>query len=175
MKTSIIAQPLYHEFIVISPDEPISKYVAYLKLCVKKLIGHFESEFSKAHISLLSYEDLHNDNLLYLIESHISQLAPFELYVKDFAVFKHGDKYTIYIDIPYRWSISKITERLIHKNIIPHITIAKNLTRAECDKVLQMLKSKSISARFSCKYITVLKRTPGNKWKNYLNLWFKSR
>jgi len=168
METSSIHQ----FFIIISPPKIVKQYVIYKKKCVKESIGHFESESSIAHITLFNYEDKHNDNRLYHLESQVSQFSSFGLCTKDFGVFEHGENRTIYIDIIHKNPAREVAEKLDGRKINPHITIARNLEPHAFDKAWKQFKNESFSHYFKCNYITVLKRTPGCYWDNYMNLYF---
>lgn len=159
-------------FLIISPSPSVSTYASFLKRGVRKVLGHtFESEFSKAHISLLKYRDPHIDNVLYHINSRLSTLKPFPIYIKDFDILYHGSNRTICLNVINKNSVRELAEKLTRREIRPHITIAKNLPVNAFNKVWPLIKNISYSDHFWCDHVTVLQRDSGS-WRYYMDLHF---
>ena len=157
-------------FIVISPSEPINQTSFLLRSGIKKVIGNgFQSEFSKAHISLMKYHDTHRDSLLYHFDSIVSHFKPFKIFLKDFEILHHGSNRTICFNIINKPAIQEIFYSLTGKNITPHITIARSLSKEDFDKVWPLMQNITYSNHFLCSHLTVLKGGPGS-WHHYMNL-----
>lgn len=165
-------EPSTETFVIISPSESILQDVFYLKKSIRELLGHtFESEFSKAHVSLLKYRDPHIDNELYRINSRLSALKPFTLYIKDFDILHHGNNRSICLNVINKNPVRELAEVLTGREIQPHITVAKNLSPDDFNKVWSAIKRITYSNRFRCDHITVLKRNAG-PWRHYMDLPF---
>jgi 2'-5' RNA ligase len=158
-----------HFFFTITPPQPVQIFVSSLKRHVRKAIGHgFQDEFSTAHISLFQYTD-RAESIIYDADQLLAALLPFEIHVKGFGIFKHGDNRTIYLQIEYKTPISDLAKVLGGEEIVPHITIARNLEPDDFAKAWESLQSISYSNYFKCNNVTVLKREP-NRWNRYLEL-----
>ncbi len=158
-----------HFFFTTTPPQQVQIFVSNLKRHVHQAIGHgFQDEFSTAHISLFRYTDRakgirHDDDQL------LASLLPFEIDVKGFGVFKHGDNKTIYLQIEYKTPIADLANVLGGEAIVPHITIARNLEPNDFEKAWESLQNISYNNYFKCNTLTVLKREP-NRWNRYLEL-----
>ncbi len=159
-------------FVIISPPESILQDVFYLKRSIREILGHtFESEFSKAHVSLLKYRDPHTDNELYQINNRLSSLKPFTLYIKDFDILHHGSNRSICFNVINKNPVRELAEMISGRDITPHIPIAKNLTADDFEKVWSAIKRVTYSNHFRCDHLTVLKRSSG-PWRHYMDLYF---
>jgi 2'-5' RNA ligase len=160
-------------FVIISPSEEILQHAYYLKKNISEILGHrFEGEFSKAHVSLLKYRDPHIDSELYRINSLLSTLKPFTLYIKDFDVLHHGNNRSVCFNVVNKNPIRELAEVLTGREITPHITIAKNLSPDDFDKVWSAIKRINYSNHFWCDHLTVLKKNSG-PWRHYMDLHFQ--
>ena len=158
-----------HFFFTITPPQQVQIFVSNLKRQVRHAIGHeFQEEFSTAHISLFKYTDK-TENILHDTDQLLAALLPFEIYVKGFSAFKHGDNRTIYLQIEYKTPIADLANVLRGEEIMPHLIIARNLESDDFEKAWESLQSISYSNYFKCNTITVLKREP-NRWNRYLEL-----
>lgn len=162
-------------FFIISPPKNVIDYVATLKNHVKSAIGHsFEDEFSKAHISLFKYRHEHPERVLYQVDTKVSTVNPFHVYIKNLNFFTDGpSKRTIYLEIVYKNPICDIFQNITgqESGFLPHITIAKDLEINDFIAAWTSLKNLSYSEYFKCDHITVLKKTP-RKWMHYIDLQF---
>jgi 2'-5' RNA ligase len=158
-----------HFFFTIAPPQQVQVFVSNLKIHVRQAIGHgFQDQFSTAHISLFRYTD-RAGNILHDDDQLLAALLPFEIYIKGFGVFKHGDNKTIYLQIECKTPIADLANVLGGEEIVPHITIARNLEPDDFVKAWESLQSFSHSKYFKCNTITVLKRET-NRWNRYLEL-----
>ena len=165
-------QPSTETFVIISPPESILRDISYLKKSIAEVLdSNYEGRFSKAHISLLKYRDLHIDNELYNINNRLTKLRPFTLYIKDFDILHHGDHRSICLNVINKNPVMELAELLTGREIHPHITIAKNLSPADFNKVWSAIKRVTYSTHFRCDHITVLKRNSG-PWRHYMDLPF---
>jgi 2'-5' RNA ligase len=159
-----------NHFFTIIPSPSIQAFVSNLKKQVRSVIGHgFQSEFSKAHISLFQYNEYHTDDILYDTDWLLSALLPLDIYVNGLGVFKHGNNKTIYLQIEYKTPVADLAKALGGKNIMPNITIARNLPADDFDKAWRQLQSISYRNYFRCNSVTVLKREH-HRWNRYLEL-----
>ncbi len=156
-------------FFTITPPQSVQIFVSNLKRQVREAIGHgFQDEFSTAHIALFKYPD-NTARIQYDADWLLSALLPFEIYVKGLGVFKHGANRTIYLQIEYKTPITDLAKVLGGENIMPHITIVRNLNPDDFAKAWERLQNIPYSNYFKCNNITVLKREP-NRWNRYLEL-----
>lgn len=161
-------------FLLISPPSEIKEYVTYLKKRVREILGHhFDGFNSIAHLTLLQYEDLHNEDELYRIEERASKIREFNIFIKNFSVFKNN--HTTFLDIVNKAHVMDLRENALRRgdSFFPHITIAKNLQDREFDRVKDFLHKESCSLQFRCDRITVLKSN-GHYWKSHMDLQLKS-
>lgn len=155
-------------FLLISPSQEVIEYVAFLKNIVFESIGHsYKSLHSKAHLSLKQYLDYHNEDKLYTISDKITDIKPFNIFIKNLNFFKSNG--TIYLDIVNKSSVCDLNERIQKQSIIPHITITRNLNSRDFEVAWKALKNQSYSHYFKCCEITVLKRI-GGLWVPHSNL-----
>ena len=171
-------------FFIITPPRAIAEYVAFLKSHVKSAIGHsFEDEFSKAHISLFKFQDEHAEDLLYRIDSKVSECTPFHVHIKNLNFLDDGVTRTIYLEVVHKNPICEIVENVLDQraDFTPYITIARNLEINDFMKAWRSLKNLSYSDYFRCDHITVLKKAPRparrsygvvGKWIHYIDLKF---
>jgi 2'-5' RNA ligase len=160
-------------FVILSPHELFHRDVFYLKKSIGEVLGHsFDGEFSKAHISLVKYRDPHLDNELYNINNRVSDFRPFNLYVKGFDVLHHGSNRTICLNVDNKNPVRELAETITGREIRPQITIAKNLSLPDFDKVWAAIHRISYSNHFWCDHLTVLKRNAG-PWRHYMDLYFQ--
>ena len=176
MKATITktSTPVKELFFMISPPRHIMSDVFVLKDDVHYLIGHeFEDRYSKAHVSLFKYSDVHVDNMIRHVEAKAARFKPFNIFIKDLNVFYNGSQRTIYMDIVNKYPLRDIFEKLIKEDsgYTPHITIAKRLAAEDFLKAWPYLKDLPYSQHFLCDRITVLARGE-NQWVHYKDILF---
>jgi len=155
-------------FLLISPSGDIISDVFFLKRQVWNCIGHsYDGAHSTAHLSLLQYEDRHNESLLYTLSDRISSIKPFTVRIKYFSFFKNNG--TIFLEPLNKLELYDLSERLTGRSIFPHITIARNLNPKDFDLAWKTLKDLSYSKAFTCNCVTVLKWL-GRKWQSHIYL-----
>ncbi|MBL0742593.1 2'-5' RNA ligase family protein [Chryseolinea lacunae] len=174
MRTSITKtkSPVQELFFIISPPRHILSDVFVLKDDVHYLIGHkFADRYSTAHISLFKYADEHVDDMVRHVETKVSTMKPFNVFIKNLNVFSHGSERTIYLDIVNKYPVRDIFEKLIKEdaNFTPHITIAKKLSSEDFLKAWPYLQGFAYSQHFLCDRITVLARAEG-RWIHYKDI-----
>jgi 2'-5' RNA ligase len=155
-------------FLLLSPTQDIISDVFFLKRQVWNCIGHsYDGAHSTAHLSLLQYEDPHNESQLYTISERISSVKSFNVRIKNFGFFKNNG--TIFLEPVNKLEICELHEKLAGGSIYPHITIARNLNPKDFDLAWKALKDLSYSNSFTCDCVTVLKWM-GRKWQSHINL-----
>lgn len=154
-------------FLLISPSVEVIEYVAYLKTFVREKIGHpFDSLHSIAHLTLLQYQDFHNESRLYVFSERIAKIKSFTVYVKDFGIFMNNG--TIYLDA-FALELEELAAQLTNRSIRPHITIAKNLNHHDASLALGALRNFGFTSSFQCASVTVLKRI-SDRWQPHVDL-----
>jgi 2'-5' RNA ligase len=155
-------------FLLVSPSEDIISDVFFLKRRVWNCIGHsYDGAHSTAHLSLLQYEDTHNESLLYTLSDRISSIKSFTIRIKNFGFFKSNG--TIFLEPVNKLDIRELHEKLTGGSVYPHITIARNLSPKDFDLAWKALKDVSYSKAFTCNCVTVLKWM-GRKWQSHIYL-----
>jgi 2'-5' RNA ligase len=163
-------------FFLISPPRHIASDVSVLKDDVHYLINReMEDRYSRAHISLFKYSDSdnHMKHIIRFVEARAAEIAPFNIFLKDFGVFYNGSFRSIYLDIVNKSPIQDIFEKIVKEesNFVPNITVAKNLTMDEFLRCWPYLKGLNYSNQhFLCDRITVLARTE-RKWVHYKDIF----
>lgn len=160
---------------VIAPPPHILSDVSVLKDDVQYLSGKkFEGRFSKGYIPLFKYNDRHIMDMLSFVENKALDFNPFNIFLKDFGVFYHGSKRTIYMDIVNKYPIRDIFEKLVKEDpsFTPHITIAQNISDEAFVKCWPYLQRLHYSQHFPCDRITVLARTENQQWIHYRDIEF---
>jgi hypothetical protein len=164
-------------FLLLSPSPSITRYVSELKSRVHDILGHdYEGCNSLAHISVWMRYLNHAENFLYSVEDKMRMVNPFIIGVKNLNVFHHGpNQRTIYLEVVNKTPACELWEKLVgqEKDFTPHITIARNLSLEEFDKVWSELKDVSYSDYFRCDRLTVL-RWKDNKWNHHIDIPFSN-
>lgn len=167
----MIMKEATENFLLISPSLPVAKDVSFFKQRFRRILGHsYESEFSKAHISLVKYHDVHSDNLLYHIADNVlSGFKPFTIYINGFYVLHHGGNRTICLNIINKNSVCELMKKLTGQESLPHITLAKNLSKEDFNRLWPTVRNIKYANSFKCESITVLRGTDG-AWAYYTDL-----
>jgi 2'-5' RNA ligase len=159
-------------FFLISPPRHIASDVSVLKDDVHYLINReLEDRYTRAHISLFKFSDTENHmkHIIRFVEARAQEIAPFNIFLKDFGVFYNGSYRNVYMDIVNKSPVQDIFEKMVKEeaNFTPHIGITKNLTVDEFLRCWPYLKGLNYSNQhFLCDRITVLARTE-RKWMHY--------
>lgn len=158
-------------FLLISPDRLVAKHASAFKQGFRQILGHpYESEHSKAHITLVQFEDTHGDSMLYHITDNVlTGFKPFNIYLNGFIVLRHGEKRTICLDIVNKNDVRELMKKLTGRENLPHITLAKNLSKEDFKMLLPVIRNTKYSSSFRCHAITVLRGHEG-RWHYYTDL-----
>lgn len=174
MNTSHNGSKFLDLFFLITPSDKIIEDVISLKNDVQKLLGHsFNSDHSKAHVSL--YKDVeseaNNTRSLYGIQFKLQTITPFKIFIKGINIFRHGSGGSIFLEIVNKAPVRDLFERLTTKKVsfTPHITIGRNLSPEDFVKAWSYLTNRKYSQHFLCDRITVLIRGE-NRWDEYDNI-----
>ena len=164
-------------YFIIAPPRHILSDVSVIKDDVHYLLGHkFDDQHSKAHIPLFRYNDKYDREMIRFVESKAQEFEPFNVLLKDFGVFHHGSKRTVYMDIVYKSPIQEIFSKLVKEdeNFVPHITIARNLEVEDFLRCWPYLKGLRYgNQHFHCDRITVLQKHD-KQWIHYKDIMFGS-
>ncbi|HET9487410.1 MAG TPA: 2'-5' RNA ligase family protein [Chryseosolibacter sp.] len=164
-------------FFIIAPPRHIISDVSVLKDDVHYLIGHeLEDRYAKANIALFKYSDTEDrmNHMVRFVEARAAEIAPFNVFLKDFGVFFNGSFRTIYMDIVNKSPIQEVFEKIVKEDpgYTPHITIARNLAINDFLRCWPYLKGLRYSNQhFLCDRITVLARSD-RKWIHYKEIVF---
>lgn len=159
---------------MIAPPPHILSDISVLKDDVEYLIGKkFEDRHTRGYVPLFKYDDDHIEDMIGFVEAKAATFAPFNIFVKDFGVFYHGSRRSVYMDIVNKYPIRDIFEKIIREepSYTPCISLAKNLSDEDFLKCWPYLKSLSYSQHFTCDRLTILARTD-NKWAHYRDIEF---
>ena len=155
-------------FVLLSPTQEIISDVFFFKRLIWNTIGHsYDGVHSTAHLSLLQYEDPHNESLLYTISDKISSFKSFNVRIKNFDFFESNG--TIFLDPFNKLDICELRETLVGGSFYPHITIARNLNPKDFNLAWKALKDLPYDKAFTCYCVTVLKWIE-RKWQSHINL-----
>jgi 2'-5' RNA ligase len=151
--------------------------VSVLKDDVHYLIGHeLEDRYARANIALFKYSDTEDrmNHMIRFVEARAAEMAPFNVFLKDFGVFYNGSFRTIYLDIVNKSPIQEIFEKIVKEDpdFTPHIPVARNLAVNDFLRCWPYLKGLNYSNQyFLCDRITVLARAE-KKWMHFKDIEF---
>jgi hypothetical protein len=174
--------------IIISPPDNIIKAVEKYKRASVKLIGHYESMYSTAHISITHQHRCKPfliEPAVIIMEKKLGTMPPIELNIKGFNFFSHGQHTkTIYAEIELtetteKWfKLLKIQLGIKVAGFVPHITIAKNIPVTAFNKLWPNFVNHSYSKSFTANHLTILHRetyVEYSEWRVYKEIFFQNR
>lgn len=172
----------YEYNFLISPIYRVKKQVSEIKEKLHQEIGLDSRDlFPIAHISLLKFKYVDNDNL---IIPHFKQALlnakRFKIELNGVQSFDHqNEKRTVYLNIsnpePVK-SVHKTLTQAFHLkggNFFPHLTIARSVSEKQMARIKQLLSQ--FRDQFICNKIVVLKKPADSKlpyskiYEAYLN------
>ena len=177
----------YDYFLLLSPSEHIDEVVQQHKQYAAKIIGHYPSEHSKAHISLdqmIRQKSFISVPVLDLLKKGMRSLPPIELTVDGFDYFNSGDDYkTIFAKLrndhnTTSW-FKQIKKFMPHKRFsVPHITICRNIPTSDFELLWPYFKGIEWVENFKVEELTILQRETLDsfaKWESHMILPFEAR
>lgn len=154
-------------FIIPLPDEVKNK-VKLLKHQLNTAVGLSDYNlYSVPHISLLSFHTMRpvNERFIQAIQELFSKNNPFRIKLSGFEHFEHGvSTNTLYAKIEDSDQIKNLYYELNLllgfrvRSFIPHLTIARNIPRANFEKSFSMAKQYALDEGFNCDQVTILER-----------------
>lgn len=163
-----VLDTVYQYFLIISPPDEIKSKVKSLKYKLHKAVGLSDYNLhSVPHISLMSFHTMTpvNERCFVALQQLFSKNNSFEVYLNGFDYFEHGEEAnTIYVKIENSCQIVRIYNELHSllglriREFIPHLTLAKTISRTRFNKSYEMIKQHSFSEKFNCSHVTVLER-----------------
>jgi 2'-5' RNA ligase len=106
-----------------------------------------------------------NERFFYALQQLFSKNNAFEVDLNGFEYFEHGsESNTIYVKIENSYQIIKVYHELHRllglsvREFVPHLTIARTMSRNRFDKSYEMIKQHSFSEKFTCNQVTILER-----------------
>lgn len=178
---------MYEDYLMLlSPPEPVKHEIARYKKASARLIGQFKSMDSPAHISVQHLErqkPFMSGKNMELIEQAVNTMPPVLLHLDGFAHFAHlHNRMTIYGTIRSTrasddWFGTLKKKLRIKKNIIPHITVVRDVAEADFDKLWSHFRHKKLVEPFWIKELTILKRDSLDslaKWDKFKVFEFKN-
>lgn len=163
-----VLDTVYQYFLIISPPDEIKSKVKSLKYKLHKAVGLSEYNLhSVPHISLMSFHTMRpvNEQFFKALEQLFSKNNALEVDLNGFEYFEHGtESNTIYVKIENSYQIVKVYHELHSllglsvREYVPHLKIARTMSRSRFNKSYDMLKQHSFSEKFKCNQVTVLER-----------------
>ncbi|MGZ3751014.1 MAG: 2'-5' RNA ligase family protein [Mucilaginibacter sp.] len=172
---------------VLLPSDQIKQTIKVQQLEAAKIIGDGEELHDPADIAILNLVRQKNylvEPQISLIEKKLKALPPIELTVDGFDHFSHGEEFkTIYARIrstPRTAGWFKELKKPLNMKqyLVPHITIARNITIAQFKQLWPRFKDAKWTDTFSADRLTVLTRETFSSfadWELYKELPFESR
>ena len=160
--------------IVLSPPMHIAEKVKKFKQASYRIIGEFESLYSKASIAL---KGLHRQKPFLTepqferLEKELTLMEPFIFRLNGFATFLPTDYTTIYaalLSTPQMEDWFKRMRSLINeKKSVPHITIARQVPNDKAKKLWPKFRDRPWDDEFEVKYLTILTRETYSREKTW--------
>jgi len=179
---------IYENYLMLlSPPKTVKHEIARYKKASARLIGNFKSMDSPAHISIQHLErqkPFMADKNLELMEQAINTLPPVLLHMDSFAHFTHlHNRMTIYATIRTtpasdEWFNSLKKKLRVKKNIVPHITVVRDIPEKDFNTLWPHFKHKKLVEPFWIKQFTILKRDTLDafaKWEKFKVFDFKNQ
>jgi 2'-5' RNA ligase len=167
-KESPVLDTVHQYFLIIAPPQEIKSKVKSLKYKLHKAVGLSDYNLhSVPHISLMSFHTMRpvNERFFYALQQLFSKNNAFEVDLNGFEYFEHGsESNTIYVKIENSYQIIKVYHELHRllglsvREFVPHLTIARTMSRNRFDKSYEMIKQHSFSEKFTCNQVTILER-----------------
>lgn len=158
-------------FLLITPSSKVISDVIQFKLIVKKLLGRsYRSLHSVPHLTLLQFEDIHNESKLFDYDRMVSRVAPFNIHIDGFGAFQRNG--TLYLKTVFDDETRRLAAVLRKSAIVPHITIARRLAPHDIEHVWNYFRQITYRHSFRCDRVTVLKRK-NERWHSHAELWLK--
>lgn len=163
-----VLDTVYQYFLIISPPDEIKSKVKSLKYKLHKAVGLSDYNLhSVPHISLMSFHTMRpvNDRFFGALQHLFSKNNSFEVDLNGFDYFEHGsESNTIYVKIENSFQIVRVYHELHSllglsvREFVPHLTIARTMSRPRFTRSYEMIKQHAFSEKFSCNQITILER-----------------
>lgn len=178
----------YADFLILlSPSVEVKALVTKHKQYAAEVIGNYESMHSIAHISIKKMhrqKSFLTEPAIQSLKPKLAAIPPVRLTIDGFEYFNHGEDFkTIYAKINTPPEITqwfKILKK--HLNIkefmVPHITIARNITVNDFNKLWPHFKTLKWNENFTVTELLVLEKetfAPFAKWEEYTRLPFAGK
>jgi 2'-5' RNA ligase len=167
-KESPVLDTVHQYFFIISPPDAIKSKVKSLKYKLHKAVGLSDYNLhSVPHISLMSFHTMRpvNERFFNALQQLFSDNNTFDVDLNGFEYFEHGEESnTIYVKIENSYQIVKVYHELHRllglsvRSFVPHLTVARTMSRARFNKSYEMIKQHSFTEKFSCSQVTILER-----------------
>ncbi len=176
----------YHDYlIVLSPPESVINSVKQLKDSSAKVIGEYDSHYSKAHITVQYWprkRQVWIEPMIPKLERDLQNLSPAVLDINGFDYFDHAEKPTIYTKLKSTQQTEiwfKHLRRYFSKpDFEPHISIARSIPTAAFNKLWPHFKDLEWNEQIKIDRLTILRReTIGHEkvYKKIKEIPFNSR
>lgn len=163
-----VLDTVYQYFLIISPPDEIKSKVKSLKYKLHKAVGLSDYNLhSVPHISLMSFHTMRpvNERFFGALQHMFSKNNAFEVDLNGFDFFEHGlESNTIYVKIENSFQIVRVYHELHSllglrvREFVPHLTVARTMSRNRFNKSYEMIKQHSFSEKFNCNQVTILER-----------------
>lgn len=174
-------------FIVLSPPDHIKDLITEHKQYAADVIGKYESMYAIAHISIKKMhrqKSFLTEPAIRSLTPKLATIAPVTLTIDGFDYFNHGEDYkTIYVKINTPPEITQWFKTLKkHLNIkefmVPHITIARNISVNDFNLLWPHFKAIRWNENFTVTELLVLEKqtfAPFAKWQKFTHLPFNGK
>ena len=173
--------------IILSPSESICEQVEKYKADAATIIGAYESQHSKAHITIKPMprrKPYMAEHELLGLKGKVKLLPPITLTMEGFDFFAHGNEYrTVYAKIqsthqttPWFKALKKALN--IKDYLVPHITIARNIPTSAHNKLWPTFKKLRWTEDFEVDRLTILHRQAFDTfahWEVFAEIPFEAR
>ncbi len=163
-----VLDTVYQYFLIISPPNEVKSKVKSLKYKIHKAVGLSDYNLqSVPHISLMSFHTMKpvNERFFYALQQLFAKNNSFEIDLNGFDYFEHGEAAnTIYVKIENSFQIVRVYHELHRllglsvREFVPHLTVARTMSRTRFSKSYEMIKQHSFSEKFTCNQVTILER-----------------
>ena len=174
--------------VVISPPGDIIKAISRYKQASVNTIGHFDGMYSTGQIIIthqIRCKPFLVNPAIEQMASRLGTMPPFELHIKGFDFFEHGQAAKTIYAVIERSARTDNWFKLLQKQMgiklrrfVPHIVIAKNLPVTTFDKLWPNFVGRAWSETFIASQLTILHRdtfVEYCEWKVYKELFFANR
>lgn len=161
------AEQVFDYLLVINPDSQVSEDVKGMKMRLANALGYYNSQFSKAHISLFRSEfpRRFEDTFIEMLETVSKRQNGFTVYTSRLEKFDHGtSKHTIYVNVANPKPVAELHRKIMQlfnlagNHFVPHITVARSINTDQMLKVYDHVRNQLFVRSFDCHSFRLLRK-----------------